>query len=128
MSFSITELPLAELDVATLIGGTQINVLIDGCHSSWVETLFDPQEGEFFIRVPVEMTWAHLLAALRCFPSISQARKNGWDKEIPEGWSEATIGKARKLYVYVLKGSEDVQSCLREGCPGTTGEACGPHG
>ena len=128
MNFSIVELPLADLDVDTLIGGAEVNILIGECHDSWIETLFDPQEGEFFIRVPEAMTWAHLLAALKCFPSISQARKNGWDKEIPEGWSEIIIGKARKLYVYVLKGNQDVQSCLREGCSGNARTSCSPHG
>ena len=124
----ITELPLDRLDVATLIGGTEVNVLIGECHDSWVEALFDPQEGEFFIRVPEAMTWAHLLAHLQCFPSISQARKNGWDKDIPEGWSEITIGKASKLYVYVLKGNEAVQSGLREGGSGKSGTPCSSHG
>jgi hypothetical protein len=115
MISSIVELPLADLDAGTLTGGTEVNVLIDECHSSWIETLFEPEEGEFFTRVPIEMTWAHLLAYLQCFPSISQARKNGWNKDIPEGWSEVTIGKARRLYIYVLKGNEDVRSSLREG-------------
>lgn len=128
MGFSIHELPLAELDADTLKGGTEVNVLIGECHVSWVETLFDPREDEFFLRVPIEMTWAHLLAALKCFPSVSQARKNGWNKEITEGWSEVTIGKARKLWIYVLKGNEDIRSCLREGCPGTTRTPCSSHG
>jgi hypothetical protein len=128
VSFSITELPLADLDAATLTGGTEVNVLIDECHSSWIGKLFEPQEGEFFTRVPIEMTWAHLLAYLQCFPSISQARKNGWDKDIPEGWSEVTIGKARRLRIYVLKGNEDVRSCLREGCEGNTRTPCSSHG
>ena len=69
MSFSIVELPLADLDVDTLTGGTEVNILIGECHDSWIETLFDPQEGEFFIRVPEAMTWAHLLAAPG-FPSV----------------------------------------------------------
>ena len=124
---SHVELPLAELDVAALTGGTELNVLIGECHGSWVETLFDPREDEFFIRVPIEMTWAHLLATLQCFPSVSQARKNGWGQSIEEGWSEIRIGKARRLWIYVLKSNQDIRTCLQEGCPGTTGTPCQAH-
>ena len=124
MSFPFPVLPLTELDSGTLVWGAEVLVLIGECHSTWIETLFEPQQGEFFIQAPTEVTWAHLLAALKCFPSVSQARKNGWDKEIPEGWSEVTIGKARRLFIYVLKSNEDVQSCLRQGCPGSTGTPC----
>ena len=128
MKFFTLELPLVELDAGTLTGGMEVNVLIGECHDSWVEALFEPREDEFCLRVPVEMTWAHLLAALQCFPSVSQARKNGWNKEITEGWSEVVLGKARRLFIYVLKGNQTIQTCLLEGCPGHTRAPCQAHG
>ena len=30
------------------------------------------------------------------FSSISEARKNGWNKPIPNGFSEFTVGKTKK--------------------------------
>lgn len=50
-----------------------------------------------------DISMAHLLARLGKFPSVSQARKNGWDRPIPRGWSEFTIGKGVNrwdLYIY----------------------------
>lgn len=38
------------------------------------------------------------------FQSTGEARRNGWDKNIPEGWSEHTIGK-KKRKVYILKNT-----------------------
>jgi hypothetical protein len=124
----IVELSLDELDADTLTGGMEVNILIGECHDSWIEALFDPREDEFFVRAPEEMLWAHLLAALGCFPSVSQARKNGWDQEIPGGWSEITIGKARRLWIYVLKGNQDIRTCLQEGYPGSARETGPAHG
>ncbi len=112
MSRIIDEIPLSELGVDNLTGGMEINVLIGECHDSWVEFLFQPREDEFFVRVPSTMPWANLLVVLKCFPSVSQARKNGWNREIAEGWTEITIGKARRLWIYVLKESQAVRECL----------------
>lgn len=51
--------------------------------------------------VPLEQsdkTMAHLLARLGKFQSVGDAKRNGWDKPIPMGWSEITIGKAAKRW------------------------------
>ena len=42
-----------------------------------------------------EPTIAHLLVKWGKFPSVTQAKKNGWDKPIPEGFSEWKVGKSR---------------------------------
>lgn len=52
---------------------------------------------------PNQNSWASLLKELEIFPSATQARKNGWDKEIPVGWSEARFKKQR-IVVFVLRG------------------------
>lgn len=48
--------------------------------------------------VESDVSMAHLLARLGKFQSISEAKKNGWAKPIPSGWSEFTIGKAAKRW------------------------------
>ena len=47
--------------------------------------------------IPAHWCMAHVMHAAGIFPSISAARKNGWNKPIPAGlWSEF-IGKRRVL-------------------------------
>lgn len=48
--------------------------------------------------VDSDKTMAHLLARLGKFASVGEAKRNGWDKPIPQGWSEFTIGKAAKRW------------------------------
>lgn len=48
---------------------------------------------------------AVILTKLGLFPSNGQARKNGWDKLAPEGFSEFVIGKL-KTKVTILNISE----------------------
>jgi hypothetical protein len=48
--------------------------------------------------VESDRTLAHLLARLGKFQSVSEAKRNGWDKPIPFGWSVFTIGKAAKRW------------------------------
>jgi hypothetical protein len=103
-----------EFDPATLAQGDEVNVLLGTeIRPSWTEKLFGPsQEGEFAIVCPRNFRWPQLLARLGCFPSTSQARKNGWDRDIEGGWSEVTIGKARRIYIYVLKENPDLTRSL----------------
>lgn len=42
-------------------------------------------------------TMAHLLVRTGKFPSVSQARKNGWDKPIETNWNGIRVGKAEKM-------------------------------
>jgi hypothetical protein len=41
------------------------------------------------------------------FPSVGIARKNGWNKAIPKGFSEFTVGKSRKK-VWILNEIKDL--------------------
>lgn len=38
---------------------------------------------------------AHFMAKAGIFPSVGQARKNGWDKPIPPGFSHFVVGKMK---------------------------------
>jgi hypothetical protein len=43
----------------------------------------------------------HLMHFAGLFPSVSAARKNGWNTPIPAGFSEFTVGKSKKK-VFIL--------------------------
>jgi hypothetical protein len=51
-----------------------------------------PEVIHFF---PATLRMPQLLKEVLIFSSTSQARKAGWDKPIPPGWSDFTIGKKR---------------------------------
>lgn len=54
--------------------------------------------GEEDILQPIldtDQTMAHLLSRLGKFKSVGEAKRNGWDKPIPTGWFECSIGKGK---------------------------------
>ena len=57
----------------------------------------------------IEDHWimAHIMHLAGVFPSVGIARKNGWNKPIPEGFSEFTIGKMKKK-VWILNEIKDL--------------------
>jgi len=57
----------------------------------------------------IEDNWimAHIMHLAGVFPSVSLARKNGWNKPIPEGFSEFTVGKMKKK-VWILNEIKDL--------------------
>ena len=58
----------------------------------------------------LEENWilAHVMHAAGLFPSISEARKNGWNKPIPAGLSDFTVGKGKKK-VWILNDFNDLE-------------------
>ena len=64
--------------------------------------LFDMNGGTHFNDTH---TLAHIMHWAGIFPSVSQARKNGWHKPIPFGFSEFIVGKTKKQ-VFILNKIE----------------------
>lgn len=83
-------------------GFQSANIIIGSPAPKDVSQLFEPEEGEAIIRVSDNFEWPQLLKHLSIFKSASQARKNGWNGSISEGWSEAVFKKQRKA-IFVLK-------------------------
>jgi len=55
---------------------------------------FDPDD---HIEIQPHWTMAHIAVEMELFPSVGQARKNGWDGPIPHGFTERKgIGKMKK--------------------------------
>ena len=61
----------------------------------------NPPENIIFEFFTDKETLAHLIQKAGLFPSVSQAKKNGWDKPIPKGFSHFVVGK-KKFNIYVL--------------------------
>lgn len=60
---------------------------------------FDPQDS---IEIQPHWMMPHIAVEMGLFPSIGQARKNGWDGDIPHGYTERKgIGKMKKsMYIH----------------------------
>jgi hypothetical protein len=69
-----------------------------------IDLLFGPNEPEDGPIEVLEPHWllAHVMHASGIFKSVSEAKRNGWDKPIPEGWSQFVVTK-RKVGVYIFK-------------------------
>lgn len=71
------------------------------------DLFFGPLDDEVFIEIQPRWYMAHLLHNVGMFTSISQARKNGWNKPIPWGFTEITVGKkAKRQDVFILNIEE----------------------
>lgn len=57
--------------------------------------LFNPEDIIHAIQ-PTDTTLAHLMFRGGFFSSISEARRNGWNKPIEHGWNMYKIGKKNK--------------------------------
>jgi len=60
-----------------------------------IELFFDPKGNDTINVMGDNWAMSHIMCAVGMFPSVSQARKNGWNKPIPDGFSEMTVGKKR---------------------------------
>ena len=80
-----------------------VNIIVGGCKKEEIKALFSPDRHTEFVRIDQEMDWAQLLSALGVFPSISRARKNGWNKPIEMGFSGELVVKKHRKAVFVFK-------------------------
>ncbi len=69
------------------------------------ELFFGPITSEdTFIIIQDNWIMAHVMHKAGIFPSVSQARKNGWNKPIPEGFNHFIIGKLkREVFTFIEK-------------------------
>lgn len=83
--------------------GAEINVLIGDYLSTDIDLFFNPVlPNDIFLNMPKDAMWSHLLVKIGVFPSMGQAKKNGWHKTIPSGYSDITVGKL-KTRICILK-------------------------
>lgn len=105
---------LEDFPIKLLRAGSEINIRVGDGDPDMTRLMFadvEPAEDDedlTLIEAPKDITWPHLLAALGCFPSATQAKKN-WCKsqgkalEIARGYEEVSVGKARRITIYLWK-------------------------
>jgi hypothetical protein len=83
---------------------SEFNILIGpGVGEADKDLFFGPlRDTDVFQIFDVKARFPELLAALGIFRSRSEARKNGWDKDIPDGFLDFRIGKLKKR-ITILK-------------------------
>ena len=67
---------------------------------------FDESDGPV-IRFPKDWTMAHIMHAAGIFKSVSEARKNGWNKPIDRGFQHLVVTK-RKIHIWILNELQSV--------------------
>lgn len=78
------------------------NFAIEGTDPKDIDLFLGPfSPGERMDIVPANWTMAHIMHAAGCFSSINEAKRNGWNKPIPDGYSDYTVGK-RRINICVL--------------------------
>ena len=74
------------------------------------ELFFGPIEPtDIFTPVQNDWTMANIMFTVGIFPSVTQARKNGFNKPIPDGFSDMRVGK-NKLRLVIFKEKHEIQS------------------
>ena len=88
-------------DIATIklwddtVDGFQAQgIIIGDAFQSDLNGLFE--SNDTLIQFNLSTQWPQVLKALGIFKSSSDAKRNGWDKDISNGWSEAKFKKQRK--------------------------------
>lgn len=72
-----------------------------------IESLFNP--GDEIESFPYHWEYPDLLAHIKIFKSKSDARKNGWNKPIPNGFTDFRIGKLKnRITILKIPGAEDI--------------------
>jgi hypothetical protein len=85
----------------------EFNILIgDGILEDLDKRLFfgPLEDWDKFIKLDLAFRFPQLMRQLGIFPSTSQAMKQGWNKDIPCGFSEWKIGQGKNLKrIFILK-------------------------
>jgi hypothetical protein len=78
-------------------------IFIKNIQSTDLDLFFGPIDNEVDKIIPIadNEIMANLLSKADVFPSVSQARKNGWDKPIPFGFTDFRTGK-KKIRISIL--------------------------
>lgn len=84
------------------------------CEESDKTTLFDSADTLLPI-LDTETNIAHLLARIGKFSSVKDAKRNGWDKPMPDGWAEFTIGKGvNRVDIYIWNPTTTLEEFVEQ--------------
>lgn len=84
------------------LGGKDIHFISKSVSEEDIDLFFGPiEEDDIFVTIQDHWTMAHIMNEAKIFKSISQARKNGESKPIPNGFNYFVRGKM-KQQIYIL--------------------------
>jgi hypothetical protein len=66
-------------------------IVPDDCPDVFVADILNMEEGAPIFVAPAGWRMPQILKALGAFESTSQAAKNGWNKDVPSGFSQHTV-------------------------------------
>jgi mannose/cellobiose epimerase-like protein (N-acyl-D-glucosamine 2-epimerase family) len=92
-------------NITEIVLNTGKNFVSNSVSDEDKDLFFGPLDigGEVFVETESNWCMAHILHNVGMFKSITQARKNGWDKPIPEGFTIITVGKkAKRQDIFIL--------------------------
>jgi len=79
------------------LSNEQFNFITPNVTDDNIDLFFAPEDKEEFILIEKHWTMAHIMFHAGVFDSVSNARKNGWDKPIQPGFSLFEgVGKRNK--------------------------------
>ena len=78
------------------------NVTTDNAPQCVIDAMFQPEDDEVVNRIHRTADWSDIAIGLGVFQSKTQARKNGWSGEIPDGYSERVTKKHGTIFVYKI--------------------------
>lgn len=85
-----------------------VNVLVGSLPESDRDLFFGPLDGsETWIELDSDARWPDIMSAAGIFPSKSQARKNGWDKEVEPGFTHIKVGKLKHCITVLKEGFDE---------------------
>ena len=83
----------------------EFNFIDPAVPQKFVELLmgpFEESDGQQIPLTPDMRLMAHILHKVNFFSSVGEARRNGWDKPIPPGFSKFEVGKGKKMRVIFI--------------------------
>lgn len=76
---------------------SEFNFISSNCVRGDKDLFFGPiQEEDVFYEIEPGWWMSHIMFKAGIFKSISQARQNGWNIEIPKGFTDIRVGKLKK--------------------------------
>jgi len=92
----------------------EVNVIVasGNVFESDLEGFFGPLRHEdVFVFVNPGTTWAQVLAKIGPFRSVSEARKNSWNKPIEEGFTDKfKVGKANRKFITAFNPTDRLEA------------------
>jgi hypothetical protein len=98
---------MSDMPSATAVAVNEFN-FFKSTQDADKDLFFGPIDGETFVEIKDGWIMAHVLAAAGIFPSVSQARNNGYNKPIAPGFSDQRFGKKKTRITIFMERTDAI--------------------